>query len=251
MSHGIEQKDTMFAVGETPWHRLGKVVTNAPSIKEAIQLAGLDWKVGTKPLFDAENKVMPALATFREDDKATLGVVGLNYKPLQNSEAFDFFQPFIDNKMVQLETAGSLYSGRKVWVLAKVTNSAQEVAQNDAIENYVLLSNSHDGSLAIRTGFTPIRVVCNNTLTFAINDKRSSLIRIKHVGNPVEALEAVRETMNTAKASFEATIEQYKVLASKQIVESDLEKYVRVIFATKAQKADLEDETITAEELRV
>jgi phage/plasmid-like protein (TIGR03299 family) len=239
MAHEIDQSvnvnGAMFAVGKAPWHNLGILLPEAPKINEAIELAGLNWTVGMKPLFTPDKEQVQAMATYRQDTNKILGVVGASYKPLQNSEAFNFFQPFVDAKVASLETAGSLSDGKRVWVLAKLNADPSIITKEDIVEKYVLLSNSHDGSMAIRVGYTPIRVVCNNTLAMAHNGKSSQLLRVKHVGNPVETLENVREAMNTVDATFEATAAQYRILASKQISEKDLEKYVKIVFATRKQ----------------
>jgi len=240
MSHELRAKDNMFSVNEVPWHKLGVVLNAAPDVKQAIAASGLGWEVGTKPLFTAEGETAPALATFRKDDNTILGVVGTGYKPLQNVEAFEFFQPFLDSKEASLETAGSLKDGRRVWVLAKINRADSVIVPkaDDRISKYVLLSNSHDGTMAIRVGFTPIRVVCNNTLTLAHDSENSSLIRVFHRGNITKNLEEVRKVMDTANSQFEATAEQYKYLASKAISEADLEKFVKIVFATNKQQKE-------------
>ena len=247
MSHEIMKKDAMFSVNAVPWHRLGVVLPNAPTIQEAILLAKLNWEVGTKPLFTGQGEAVEAMATYRKDDNAILGVVGSSYKPLQNVEAFNFFQPFLDSKEAALETAGSLRNGKRVWVLAKInrTDSVIVPKADDRVSKYVLLSNSHDGTMAVRVGFTPVRVVCNNTLTMAHNESTSQLIRIKHTGDIVGNLEKVREIMDVANSAFEATAEQYRMLASREINQKDLEKLVKIVFATGKQ----ERETPSTEEL--
>lgn len=249
MSHEIRAKDNMFSVKEVPWHHLGVVLPSAPTVEEAILAAKLNWEVGTKPLFTAEKQAVPAMATFRKDDGAILGVVGNGYKPLQNAEAFKFFQPFLDTNSASFETAGSLKNGQRVWVLAKINRTDSVIVEkaDDRVSKYILLSNSHDGTLAVRVGFTPIRVVCNNTLTMAHDDitGTTQLIRIKHSGNVAANLEKVREIMDAANSRFEATAEQYRFLASKEINQKDLEKFVKLIFATKKQK----DQAPSMEEL--
>jgi phage/plasmid-like protein (TIGR03299 family) len=237
MSHEIEN---MFSVNQTPWHKLGKILNAAPSIQEAIIAAGLDWKVNLKPLFTADGVSVEsdAQATYRESDGKILGVVGPSYKPLQNSEAFNFFQPFVDSGAVELETAGSLRDGRRVWVLARVKGMQADVVKGDEVKLYVLLSNSHDGTLAIRTGFTPIRVVCNNTLTAAHSSGASKLIRIRHAGDVVKNLQRVQEVMDLVKGEFTATMEQYRALASKQVNQADLEKFVKIVFSVPGSQAN-------------
>lgn len=251
MAHELEIVDgqaQMFSVKETPWHRLGHIIETAPSIEEGIRLAGLNWQVTTEPVYTLDAAGVPvqapAKATRRADTGALLGVVGPSYEPLQNSEAFKFFQPFIDNKLATLETAGSLRDGKRVWVMAKLglDDSIIVPASGDRVAKYVLLSNSHDGTLAIRVGFTPVRVVCNNTLQMSIQDKASRLIRIRHTGKVAENLEKIRDVMNLANQQFEATAEQYRFLAGKQISQSDLEKYVKIVFSTPKQLEDPESQ---------
>ena len=225
----------MFVVGAAPWHNLGRKFEVPPSLEEALVAAGLDWKVTTEPLFSGSKEQVDALLTRRSSDQSILGVVGPNYTPLQNTEAFEFFRPFLDEKAAAIETAGSLRQGKRVWVLAKINRDPLVIKGNDIVEKYVLLSNSHDGTLAVRVGFTPIRVVCNNTLSMAINSEASKLIRIKHTKNVVSNLESVQEIMNLADAEFEATADQYRMLTMKDINSKDLEKYVKLVFNTTAK----------------
>lgn len=237
MSAGILENDTMFSVKEKPWHGLGTVVENAPSVKEAIHLAGLDWQAELKPLqtLDGDN-VETHKAVFRNDNNTLLGVVGSQYKPLQNIDAFAWFEPFVENGLVTLETAGSLFNGKKVFILAN-TKAEADVVAGDTVQSYILLSNSHDGSSSVKVGFTPIRVVCNNTLTCAENNDLSKLIRVRHTNSVVENLKLVRDIMDTVNNQFTATVEQYKYLATKDVNILDLQKYVKQVFS----EAKLED----------
>ena len=237
MAHKIETRDgkaSHFFVGQTPWHGLGTKLNAPPTIEEGIKAAGLDWTVGLKPLFTGEGVEVSHRATYRECDGKILGVVGPAYHVLQNAEAFRWFQPLLDAGEVELHTAGSLDEGKKVWVLGKIKSQASEIVPGDEVEKFVLLSNSHDGSQSVRVGFTPIRVVCNNTLTLAHRDKASKLIRCLHFGNVVQTLDSLRDAMNTANSAFEATADQYRLLARKKISRKDLRKYVRKILGFDA-----------------
>lgn len=227
MAHEVE---SMMFVNETPWHRLGRRFTTAPSLEEAIVAAGLDWQVTTEKVFDSNGNVLPALLTRRSSDGNVLGVVGPTYTPLQNDKAFEFFRPFFDANLASIETAGSLRMGKRVWVLAKINSEQMVVKGNDTVEKYVLLSNSHDGTLAVRVGFTPVRVVCQNTLSVAISSASSKLIRLRHSRNVESNLEKIQEVMNLANAEFEATADQYRILAKIDINKKDLEKYVKLVF---------------------
>ena len=206
------------------------------------------YKSRPAALITTDGAPVDALATYRKDNNEILGVVGKNYKVLQNQEAFQFFQPFLDANEATLETAGSLMNGRRVWVLAKINrpDSVIVAKSDDRVSKFILLSNSHDGTLAIRVGYTPIRVVCNNTLTAAIGGRSSALLRIKHMGDVVQTLNDVRDVMNLADQTFEATAEKYRILAGKEINRHDLEKYVKIVFATPKQE---EEAILSGEEL--
>ena len=221
----------MWVGNNTPWHNLGNRFIEAPkTLEEAMVAAGLDWTVSTKKIYLDDGRSVPAMATVRDSDNSILGVVGNNYKPLQNRNAFDFFNPFVESGMAQIETAGSLMQGKRVWVQAKITSDVDVVKGNDIIERYILLSNSHDGTMAVRAGFTPVRTVCANTLAMAHNSGESQLIRIKHSQKVEENLAAVGRIMNLANNAFETTLEQYRFLANKDINSKDLEKYVKLVF---------------------
>jgi phage/plasmid-like protein (TIGR03299 family) len=180
------------------------------------------------PLVTADNQAkVENKAVRRTSDGRILGVVGPRFTVLQNRDAFKWFQPFLAAKEAALHTAGSLAEGSRVWVLAKMQRDPLVIAQGDEIEKFVLLSHGHDGSLAVRCGFTPIRVVCQNTLSMAHGSAASKLIRVKHTKDVLESLASIREVMNLANAEFEATAGQYRLLARKSINQADLQKYVK------------------------
>ena len=239
MAHEIEVVDGVartFYVGDAPWHGLGIPLVEPPTIEQAIVLAGLDWNVEARPLFMADGRPVAGQATVRLTDESILGVVGPDYTVLQNSEAFAFFQPFVEQKLVTLETAGSLRGGSRIWVLAKVVAPAGEVLPGDTVEQYVLLWNAHDGTLSAGAGFTRIRTVCANTLASAMNDQASRLIRVKHTKNIATAMGMVQAAMDIAAQEFTATIDQYKALAAKGCNTDDLEKYVKLVLAPPKAK---------------
>jgi len=230
MSHQVEN---MFSVKEVPWHKLGKVIAAAPSIAEGIKLAGLNWGVTKTPMYLADGRLCDTSAIIRNTDGAKLGEVGKVYTPLQNEKAFDFFQPFVDSGEVTLETAGSLDGGRKIWVLAQLNRNPMEIAPNDLVRKYLLLTNRHDGIASAMVGFSPIRVVCANTLASAINATDAALLRVRHTAKIEIALEKVREMVNVANQQFEATGEQYKAMVRCGVNEADLKTFVREVFYPK------------------
>lgn len=245
MAHGIFNNDTMFSVGKRPWHSLGTVLENAPTIEEGIKQAGLDWNVSLRPIITNDEDAITLDShkiVVRDDINKPLGIVSNNYKVLQNSEAFSFFEPFIENEMASLETAGSLFNGKKVFVLAKIKSDNMVVDKNDEVEKYILISNSHDATQSLRVGFTPIRVVCNNTLSAAENSMQSQLIKLTHKGNIVQSLSELRETMDLINQQFIATEEQYKYLATRtNINKLDLHKYVKQVFSVKKLEDIIKD----------
>lgn len=249
MSHELEIIDgnaQMFYRGETPWHKLGTFIEPEKELtsEDAIVAAGLDWSVETQPLYLADGTLAPSRAVVRTDRNDILGVVGKGYTPLQNKKAFDFFDPFIQSGQAAFETAGSLRGGKRVWVLAKLSGETLRIKGDDIVDKYILLSNSHDGTMAVRAGFTPIRVVCANTMAMAHQKGTSSLIRINHGRNVEENVEKVREIMNLANQQFEATAEQYRFLASKQVNQKDLETLVKLVF-TGPKYVEMEREGLT------
>lgn len=227
MPHEIE---TTAFFGKTPWHGLGTPLTaddiyNWPA---ACERAGLAWDVELAPLVAADSNAPVAhRGVRRTSDGKMLGVVGPRYCPLQNKDAFGWFQPFLDAKEAALNTAGALRGGSRVWVLAKLNRDPIEVAPGDTVEKFLLLSHGHDGSLAVRVGFTPIRVVCSNTLALAHGSDASKLIRLRHSKSLHENLANIRQIVDAANAEFTATAEQYRLLARKDINQADLRKYVK------------------------
>ena len=226
MAAAIEQ---MMFVGATPWHGLGNQVDSDINVADAIVAAGLDWEVGLKDLQTVDGVPVSHRATYRKTDGSILGVVGPRYTPLQNRDSFDWFQPFLDAGECALHTAGSLHSGQKVWVLAQLNRDNSEIVAGDEVSKFILLSNSHDGTTAIRVGYTPIRVVCANTLAWAHSASDSKLIRIRHTRSSKNNLENVRDIMDNINAGFEATAEQFRFLASKNFNQADINKYIKVM----------------------
>jgi phage/plasmid-like protein (TIGR03299 family) len=236
MSHEIE---TMAYFGKTPWHQLGTPLTTEDLYdwQSACVKSGLDWEAELVPLLTADTQAqVEHRAVRRKSDGRILGVVGPKYHVLQNRAAFRWFQPFLDAKEAALHTAGSLQEGSRIWVLAKLNRNPLVIAAGDEVEKFVLLSHGHDGSLAVRVGFTPIRVVCANTLALAHRADASKLIRVRHSASVIENLANIREVMNVANAEFEATAEQYRLLARKSINQNDLRRYVKKVLKVEGDK---------------
>ena len=236
--------ESMFYTGAEPWHGLGEKLEDAPTISEAITASGLDWEVGTKDLVTKDGYDVPARATYRKSDNSILGVVGPRYVPLQNKDAFEWFQPFVDAGECTLHTGGSLSGGQKVWALAQLNRDPSEIVKGDEVQKFILLSNSHDGTTAIRVGYTPIRVVCVNTLAFAHQKGVSQLLRIRHTKSAQTNLDNVRDIMDNINAQFEATAEQFRFLASRDFNQADVRRYVKMLLnVDKTPDEDLKTRT--------
>lgn len=242
MAHEIE---SMMFVGQTPWHKHGVRCDQDITTGQAMITSGLNWKVESVPVMTTDGiECKEWRAIRRETDASVFAIMLSTYTPLQNDESFSFFDPFLAAGEARLETAGSLRGGARVWILAKLNRDPMVIKGNDTVEKYILLSNSHDGTLAVRVGFTPVRVVCANTLAMSHSHHASKLIKIRHTKNVQVNLEAIRETMNAANAAFEATAEQYRALAATEINSADLAKYIDVVFETKSSKVETEDQMI-------
>ena len=191
--------ETMMSVREKPWHGLGVIVEDAPTSADALRLAGLDWKVERQQLTLPDGRVIPdQYANVRTSDGAVLGLVTGKYQIVQNEEAFAFTDNLIGGD-VRYETAGSLMGGKRVWMLARLP--AEKIA-GDEVVPYLCFSNSHDGSSSIRACVTPVRVVCNNTLNFALKTAKRSW-KTTHAGNIELRAKEARHTLGLATEYME------------------------------------------------
>lgn len=215
--------ETMFYVGETPWHKLGQEIKSAPTSEDAIKMAGLDWNVVQRNAFmeNPDTKEMiriPGLkVNVRETDGKYLGPVTDRYKIVQNSEAFAFTDALL-GEGVKYETAGSLASGKRVWMLAKMENTT---LAEENIDPYLVFTNNHDGTGAVRVAITPIRVVCQNTLNLALG-QASRHWSCAHKGDIQSKLDEARYTLSNAKLYMEALEEEFGELKLKKVTEKQV-----------------------------
>lgn len=187
MAHEIATTSGRSAVvyfGETPWHGLGTELQEPATAAEAITAAGLDYKVDLASLKTVDGTpVVQRKAVVRGDSKQVLGVVGNSYIPIQNSEAFEFLDTVVADGGLRHHTAGALGKGERIWLLAKLPGYLRVNSSDDITEKFLLLSNSHNGSSALRVFFTPIRVVCANTLAVAHRGGEKQGVSILHKGD--------------------------------------------------------------------
>jgi len=209
MSANVE---TMFSVREKPWHGLGTVVHEAVTSREALTLAGLDWEVRQEPII-YKGQDSGYFMNIRSTDDKVLGVVGSRYKPVQNVDAFDFVDGLI-GEGVTYETAGSLNSGKRIWLLAKMPDVR---ILDEVVEPFMCLTNSHDGFGSLKVCMTPVRVACQNTLNLALRSAKRSW-NGRHTGSIESKMAAAKQTLGLAReymSSLSETAEElYKIKVS-------------------------------------
>lgn len=234
--------ETMFYVGrEKPWHGLGTMVAEAPTSKEALELAGLDWTINSMPIYDQfGNEIAGYKANTRSKDNKVLGVVGSKYSIVQNQEAFDFTDALI-GEGIRYETAGSLRGGKTIWLLGKMP---ERFIAGDKFEPYVCFTNTHDGTGAVRACMTPIRVVCNNTLNMALSQAQRSWSTV-HRGNMAAKLEDARQTLELADQYLIRLDEEADRMANTKMTDGEIEAALNNMFpvaedATERQKRTAE-----------
>lgn len=227
--------ESMFSVREKPWHytqnpEVTKLIQEAPTSKDALHLAGLDWNVVSAPVYQENGLLIPGYkANVRDKDNSVLGIVSSRYRIVQNTEAFSFTDALVGETEfgeVRYETAGSLCNGKKVWLLAKMPT--RKILDDD-VEPYICFANSFDGSGAVQVCATPIRVVCANTMNLALNSARRKW-STKHVGDMQSKLEEAKLCLNlTDKYMINLDIEADR-LANAKLHEEEIEKILDEMF---------------------
>lgn len=224
----------MFYTGETPWHRLGTRLDSPATADEAIKAASMDWDVVSRPVYIRDEdsgfiSVGNKQAIVRADTKEVFNVFSRSYTPLQNRDAFKFFDQVVGAGQAIYHTAGSLGGGRRVWILAQLPGTL-EAAPGDELHKYVLLSNSHDGSLAVSMKITPIRVVCQNTLEAALVGDNGKTFRTEHQGNVLNRVVEAREILELTSAYFDNFMAGVNQLVNTQINQSQLDVFTYKLF---------------------
>lgn len=242
MAHNLERRGnraSMFYSGEVPWHQLGQKLDHPANASQAMEAANLDYTVVKKPLKAIINgrqysDVPNAFATVRTDTNQVLGVVGARYEPVQNSDAFNFFDPLVDRDEAIYHTAGVLGRGEKIWLLAKLPDYIKVGHKKDPVEKFVLLYNSHDGSSHIRVKMTPVRVVCNNTLTAALSGTDSE-VRIKHTQSAQDKLQEAHQILGLTNQLYAQLDFIFNRMALRKVTGSQLVEYVKTLIPDNPQ----------------
>ena len=199
----VNGKASMAYFGEVPWHRLGTKLDRPATASEAIAAAGLDFEVNLQSLWtSAGEPVVRRQAVVRQDSSEVLGIVGNGYQPIQNLECFSFLDSVVADGRLRYHTAGALGKGERIWMLAKLPGEICVANSDDITEKFLLLSNSHDGSSALRVYFTPIRVVCANTLAMAERRSRHEGVSIIHKGDLAAKVSEAQEILGFASKYY-------------------------------------------------
>ncbi|WP_316846791.1 DUF932 domain-containing protein [Pedobacter psychrodurus] len=252
MAHNLyynqkSKEHSFFTVREKAWHGLGKVVEDYPTSAGAIKHTGLDYTVEKRPLFTLDNTNFDLLnaladgiepqvsvpnyfATLRTDTEEILGVVGKDYQIVQNTDAFSFFDSIVGNDTdIRYETAGALGKGERIFITAKLPDYIR-VGKDDLIEKYVFLTTSHDGYGSITAGFTPIRIICQNTLNAAIPSGQNS-IKIRHTASAVERLKQAHQLMGISNSLASEMEQLFNHWSKVRITDKELKKLIRIAMA--------------------
>ncbi len=220
---------------EKAWHGFGTIIESAATSAEAIKLARLDWTIEQWPLY-AENGdycvKSDAIANVRTDCKRVLGVVSSRYEVFQNSQAFDFMDSIVGDKLAMYETAGALFEGRKVWVLAAIPKELRVF--DDISKPYVLLTNSHDGSQSLRMIPTSIRVVCKNTLNLALREGSQGMT-IRHTGSLQDRVQQARRAFGILTERFDRYQTELNALVGKALSVAEADSYFASFFDEEAK----------------
>jgi phage/plasmid-like protein (TIGR03299 family) len=233
MGHNINEsggKPSMMYVGEVPWHRLGTRLDKPATAAEAIEAAGLGFTVERMRLKTQapELPVEGHFATVRTDTMDVLGVVGSRYTPIQNKDAFTMFDALVGEGEAIYHTAGALGKGERIWLLAKLPDYIR-VNGDDIVEKFLLLTNSHDGSGTVRVKLTPIRVVCENTLTIALAGAEQEVC-IRHTANAQIKLKEAHEVLGLSNWLYTELNRIFSQMNDKKVNGREMKDYVRAIF---------------------
>lgn len=252
MAHNLSynsktDRHSFFSVTQKAWHGLGTIIENYPTSSEAIRYAGLDYTVEKRNLFTYGDDTTPEteddeivmewkvdvpnyFATVRSDTNEVLGVVGRDYEVVQNVDAFSFFDSIVGGKDgILYETAGALGKGERIFITAKLPEYIK-VGRNDLIEQFLFLTTSHDGFGSITASFTPIRIVCQNTLNAALQHQTGA-IKIRHTANAHERLKQAHKLLgitNQLGAEMEQIFNQW---AKVKITDKQVKKLVQMAMA--------------------
>lgn len=228
MSHLI---NSIAYTNAAPWHGLGNRLTEKQPIEVWAQQAGMDWKIRSSPVYFHSQETTSVLypdhqVLFRSDTEQALSVVSSRYQVVQPREILEFYRDLTEAGGFELETAGVLKGGRKVWALAK-TNQSAAIKRTDVVNGYLLLATACDGTLATTAQFTSVRVVCNNTLAVALTNGTGA-IKVPH--STTFNAETVKKQLDISVSSWDRFIYRMKTLSERKVTNQEAESFIRRLF---------------------
>lgn len=260
MAHNINYNEqtgrySFFSVKEKAWHGLGQIVEQYPTSEEAIKYAGLDYEVVKSPLFtnglelitdlndlDLNHKTLEVpnyFANIRTDNNTVLGVVGKDYHIVQNREAFNFFDAIVGgNEGILYETAGALGNGERIFITAKLPDYIRVGNGDDVTEKYIFLTTSHDGSGSITAAFTPIRIVCQNTLNASLRNM-TNVVRIKHTSGAKQRIENAHKIMGLANTLSSQLENIFNHWTTVKVTDKEVKKLIQLALCPNKETFDL------------
>ena len=253
MSHQFDSGMFVNSKLNQEWHGLGTVVAEPPrTTAEAMELAGMDWTVEESPVITyGSNDTAPCLVPDwkvlrRSDNNAVLHVCKDSWTPVQNADAFAWFDPIIADGDAEISAAVSLQEGKRIAITAKIKDSTEDVVSGDPVEAFLLLFNSHNGTLCLGMKFTSVRVVCANTLAQALNGEKvqagredmnwnGKIAKIRHTKSIHESMEAVRDAIEIQRRGFRYSIEEYRAMAKVDLSSAAFDRYLASVFAKQLE----------------
>jgi len=255
MPHNLattEGRTAMMYAGKVPWHGLGTRLDEPATAEEAIAAAGLDYEVELRPLATTDGLPVPQRkAVVRADSNQVLGVVGNSYQPVQNHQCFGFLDAVVADGRLRYHTAGALGLGEKTWMLAKLPDAIRVKGSDDIAEQFLLLSNSHDGSSSLRVFFTPIRVVCANTLGMAERRGRGQGLAITHKGDLAVKVREAQGILGLARRFYDDLEASIDRLASYYPSQLQLSSYFQSLYPDPEDGKNRRAENVRGELLRL
>jgi len=226
------RRSNIAFVGEVPWHGLGKKMMPGSSFDIWMEEAGLSWKAkrASVNFIDEEGIVQKGMSeiVYRSDTKKELGIVTSRYHIVQPSEVIEFYSDLVATRGWEIEVAGSLDGGKKIWALAKTDADIHVLGGADKINIYILLATTFDGTMATIGKFTSIRVVCQNTLSMSLSDKMAK-VSVPH--SRVFNAETVKNELGIYEASTIKFEEDTNILAKQKMSDKDAMKFIINILA--------------------
>jgi phage/plasmid-like protein (TIGR03299 family) len=236
----------------TPWHGLGKPIQGGMTWAEACKAADLDWEVRLEDIYTKTGEVIPGgyRRIYRSDNNATFGVVGNEFTPVQNNDAFRFFDEVIGAGHALFDVAGQFDGGKRIWLLVRFPEGTFDAVRGDTVHDYLLFTHGHDGRHALQGGNTPIRVVCMNTLNAALGQGLQFGFKHHHTRTVSEKMTSSARLLSEHLNFLKGWQEQVAAMVSNAFDADETERFfLDVIQFTGSSKTKAEKYATTVADL--